>query len=313
MQRKIGENSLKKRIGILFDRLRWEEKELARQFEVRGVSAELIDAKTLALDLSSNHNDSLPEIVLERCVSFYRGFNLASTLEGRGITVLNSSRGLEICGNKLLTSQLLSKHNVLTPRTIVAFSAESALEAVERIGYPCVMKPIVGSWGRQVVPIRDRETAEALIEMREQRADSMNSIFYIQEMVKRPPRDIRCITVGSEIVTSVYRYAPENSWKTNVALGGHSEPCLLSAELEETLLCVAEAIEGENILGIDVMETQESRYVVHEVNGTVEFRGAQQASSQSIAGKIAEYVLRKIVSGKDPIGYDKSEVQISSV
>ena len=163
------------------------------------------------------------------------------------------------------------------------------MQAVDEIGFPCVMKPIVGSWGRQVVPIRDRETAEALIEMREMLNDSMQTIFYIQEMIKRPPRDIRCVAVGEEIVACVYRYASAENWKTNVALGGHSEPCKVTPELEETIMKTVKVV-GHGVLGIDLMEKSSSEFVVHEVNGTVEFKGAQSVTDQSIAGRIADYL-----------------------
>lgn len=279
-----------KSVGILFDRVRWEEKELARQLEIRGASYDMIDAKSQILSLDSSDLPSLPKKILNRCVSYYRGQNLTSIYEAHGIPVINSSSILEICGNKLLTSQVLAKNGIPTPKTVVAFSAESAMQAVESVGFPCVMKPIVGSWGRQVVPIRDRETAEAMIEMREQLSDSMQTIFYFQEMVKRPPRDIRCIAVGNEIVASVYRYAAADNWKTNVALGGHTEPCKITPELEETLLKTVKVI-GEGVLGIDLMETPDSDLVVHEVNGTVEFKGAQGSTQLSIAGRIADYLI----------------------
>ena len=278
-----------KSIGILFDRVRWEEKELGRQLEIRGVSYDMIDAKTQVLPLDRSDLPSLPRRILGRCVSFYRGLNLSSVFESHGIETINSSRILDVCGNKLLTSQILSKNGVPTPKTVVAFSAEAAMQAIEEVGFPCVMKPIVGSWGRQVVPIRDRETAEALIEMREQLSDSMQTIFYIQEMIKRPPRDIRCIAVGEEIIAAVYRYAPPENWKTNVALGGHSESCKVTPELEETILKTVKVI-GSGVLGIDLMERPDSELVVHEVNGTVEFKGAQSATDHSIAGRIVDYV-----------------------
>jgi [lysine-biosynthesis-protein LysW]---L-2-aminoadipate ligase len=281
--------SERKSIGILFDRVRWEEKELGRQLEIRGISYDMIDAKSQVLPLDDSKFLSLPQTVLGRCVSFYRGLNLSSIYEAHGLATINSSKILDICGNKLLTSQILARNGVPTPRTIVAFSSESAMQAVEQVGFPCVMKPIVGSWGRQVVPIRDRETAEALIEMREQQNDSMQTIYYFQEMIKRPPRDIRCITVGDEIVASVYRYASPENWKTNVALGGHSEPCKVTPELEETVLKTINVI-GHGVLGIDLMENPDTGLVVHEVNGTVEFKGAQSATGYSIAGRIIDYV-----------------------
>jgi [lysine-biosynthesis-protein LysW]---L-2-aminoadipate ligase len=281
---------LGKPIGILFDRIRWEEKELARQLELRGVPYDMIDAKSQVLPLDSEQFKDIPEKILNRCVSYYRGQNVTAIYESHGIPIVNSGNILEVCGNKLLTSQILAKNGIPTPKTVVAFSAESAMQAVEAIGFPCVMKPIVGSWGRQVVPIRDKETAEAMIEMKEQMNESMQTVFYFQEMIKRPPRDIRCIAVGDEIVASVYRYAAEDSWKTNVALGGHSEPCKVTPELEEILLRTVGVI-GLGVLGIDLMERAESDFVVHEVNGTVEFKGAQTATQNSIAGRMVDYLI----------------------
>jgi len=282
--------SERKAIGILFDRVRWEEKELGRQLEIKGLSYDMIDGKSQVLPLDDSDLTSLPQKILGRCVSFYRGLNLSSVYEAHGIETINSSKIMDVCGNKLLTSQILAKNGVPTPKTVVAFSSEAAMQAIDLVGFPCVMKPIVGSWGRQVVPIRDRETAEALIEMREQQNDSMQTIFYIQEMIKRPPRDIRCIAVGDEIVAAVYRYSSPENWKTNVALGGHSEPCKVTPELEETILKTVKVI-GAGVLGIDLMEKSDSELVVHEVNGTVEFKGAQAATEYSIAKRIIDYVV----------------------
>ena len=279
-----------KSVGILYDRVRWEEKELGRQLEIRGVPFDMVDAKAQVLALDSSKFSSAPRRMLIRCVSFYRGLNASTVYEAHGIETINSSEILDVCGNKLKTSQILAKKGVPTPRTIVAFSPEAAMQAVEEIGFPCVMKPIVGSWGRQVVPIRDRETAEAFIEMREQLNDSMQTIFYIQEMIKRPPRDIRCIAVGEEIVACVYRYAAADNWKTNVALGGHTEPCKVTPELEETVLKTVGVI-GKGVLGIDLMERSSSEFVVHEVNGTVEFKGAQTVTPNSIASRVVDYLL----------------------
>ncbi|MHB2036367.1 MAG: lysine biosynthesis protein LysX [Nitrososphaerales archaeon] len=285
----------KKSVGILFDRIRWEEKELGRQLEMRGSSYDMIDAKSQVLPLDDSNYSNLPEKILVRCVSFYRGLNVSSVYEAHGIKTINSARVLDLCGNKLRTSQILASHGIPTPKTVVAFSSESAMQAIETVGFPCVMKPIVGSWGRQVIAIRDRETAEAMIEMREQQSDSMQTIFYIQEMIKRPPRDIRCVVVGDEIVASIYRYSAPDNWKTNVSLGGHAETCKITPELEETVLKTAKVV-GQGVLGIDLMERSSSEFVVHEVNGTAEFKGAQMASTQSIAGRIIDYMLS--VDGK---------------
>ena len=269
--------------------MRWEEKEIARRLEERGAQVQMIDSKLQVLSLDEP-SMAVPPIVLERCLSFYRGLNIGSIFEAQGVQLINSTKVLDLCGNKLMTSLVLSRAGVPSPKTVVAFSAESAMQAIDSIGYPSVMKPVVGSWGRQVVPVRDRETAEALIELREQQGDSMQSIYYIQEMIKRPPRDIRCITVGESIVASAYRYASPDSWKTNVALGGRTETCPLTSELEDIVLKASKTI-GNGVLGVDVMERDSGELVVHEVNGTVEFKGAQSATKESIADKIAEYAM----------------------
>ena len=137
----------KKSVGILFDRIRWEEKELGRQLEMRGSSYDMIDAKSQVLALDDSNYSTLPKKILVRCVSFYRGLNVSSVYEAHGIKTINSARVLDLCGNKLRTSQILASHGVPTPRTVVAFSSESAMQAIETIGYPCVMKPIVGKLG----------------------------------------------------------------------------------------------------------------------------------------------------------------------
>lgn len=280
----------RKSVGILFDRIRWEEKEIGHQLDLKEASYDMIDAKTQVLPLDDSEFSTLPQKMLVRCVSFYRGLNIASVYEAHDIETINSSKILDICGNKLRTSQILAEHGIPTPKTAVAFSTESAMQAIEAIGFPCVMKPIVGSWGRQVVPIRDRETAEAMIEMREQQSDSMQTIYYIQEMIKRPPRDIRCVVVGDEIAACVYRYSAPENWKTNVALGGRTETCEITPELEETVLKTVKVI-GSGVLGVDLMERSSSEFVVHEVNGTVEFKGAQLATTHSIAKRIADYLV----------------------
>ena len=211
---------------------------------------------------------------LDPLCGFYRGLNASTVYEAHGIETINSSQILDVCGNKLKTSQILAKKGVPTPRTIVAFSPEAAMQAVEEIGYPCVMKPIVGS-GEAGGPDPGSRNRGSFHRNARNANDSMQTIFYIQEMIKRPPRDIRCIAVGEDIVACVYRYSSAENWKTNVALGGHTEPCKVTPELEETVMKTVDVI-GKGVLGIDLMERSSSEFVVHEVNGTVEFKGAKR-------------------------------------
>jgi [lysine-biosynthesis-protein LysW]--L-2-aminoadipate ligase len=292
---KIGENrsaELGHIISLIYDRVRWEEKILLEELKARDIETKFIDAKLLILDHQQSAKgirQDFGDAVLQRCISHFRGLHVAAFLEGKNLRVVNAYRTGENCGNKLLTTSLLIKAGVPTPRTKICFSQESALEAIEDLGYPVVLKPVVGSWGRLVIAIKNREMARSVIEMRGQMEGLLSQIYYLQEMVKRPPRDIRCIVAGDNVVTAVYRYAPPDDWRTNVAVGGKTGPCPITVELRENVLRAAEAV-GGGVLGVDLMEGPEG-LVVHEVNNTVEFRGATTASSTNIPKAIIDYVV----------------------
>src|SRR3972149_8650281 len=278
--------------GLIYDRIRWEEKSLTQTAKKKGARVVTIDAKMLTLDSSAKSKEVQKEfgdVVLQRCISYFRGQHVTAYLEFKGLTVINKHRVGEICGNKYLTTLALEKARVPTPRTMFAFTADSAKEAVEKLGYPAVLKPVVGSWGRGVAPLKDRDTASPIIELREEMTGALNQIYYIQEMIKRPPRDIRTIVVGDRVVAAAYRYAPPQVWRTNVARGGKTAPCKITKELEEMALMAADAV-GGGVLGVDAMESPDG-LVIHEVNNTVEFKGASQVNETNIPEAIVNHVL----------------------
>ncbi|MEM1993970.1 MAG: lysine biosynthesis protein LysX [Nitrososphaerales archaeon] len=280
-------------LTLLYDRIRWDEKELLKSARSKGIDVKEVDVKNVIFNLNESRTSEVyGEVVLQRCISHTRGTYASACLESKGLRVLNKASVSEVCGNKLWTTLMLIQAGVPTPKTAITFTPESALKAAEEIGYPVVLKPLVGSWGRMVVALRDKEEAEAVIELRSQLNGPLNQIFYVQEKVKRPPRDIRCIVIGERLVAAVYRVAAAGEWRTNVARGGTTEPCPISKELEEIALKAAEAV-GGGVLGVDMMESPNG-LLVHEVNSTVEFRGAQSASSVSIADAIIDYALELI-------------------
>lgn len=246
-----------------------------------------MDAKALAFEIPRRHSE-LADVVLNRCISHYRSLFLSEALEGAGLSVINRHAVAEVCSNKLATSIALSNSGVPTPRTYLALSAESAEAAAEALGYPLVLKPFTGSWGRMVTIVRDRETLLALAEFKEELANPAEHMYYLQEFIKRPPRDIRAIVAGEEIVASVHRYAPEGEWRTNVARGGTSKAFEPDNALKEIVLKAAHAV-GGGILGVDAMEA-DGGYMVHEVNNTVEFRGAQSAVETDIPSHLIRFV-----------------------
>ena len=253
-----------------------------------GLDASLVDVKSLVFELPKRRSE-FGDIVLQRCISHYRSSILTQTLEGVGLKVINSFAVAETCSNKLATSIALANAKVPTPRTFLALTSEAAEAAAEKLGYPLVMKPFTGSWGRMVTVVRDRATLQSLIEFKEELANPMEQhMYYLQEYIRRPPRDIRAIVAGDTIVACVHRIAPKGEWRTNVARGAISKSFKPDSELKEIILKAAKAV-GEGILGVDAMEP-ESGYLVHEVNNTVEFKGAQSAVDTDIPAQLIKYV-----------------------
>ncbi len=227
--------------------------------------------------------------MLQRCISHYRSSLLTQMLEGSGLKVINSFAVAETCSNKLATSLALANAGVPTPRTFLALTSAAAEEAAEKLGFPFVLKPFTGSWGRMVTVVRDRATLQSLIEYKEELANPQEQhMYYLQEYIRRPPRDIRAIVAGDSIVACVHRIAPQDEWRTNVARGAVSKAFKPDSELKEIIHKAADAV-GGGILGVDAMEP-ESGYIVHEVNNTVEFKGAQSAVETDIPAQLIKYV-----------------------
>ena len=279
-------------VSIICDKVRFEEKTLYEKTQSKGIKSKIVDAKTLTIGTYSKTKDFLlGDVILQRSVSYYRGLYLTACLEFLGFKVINRFEVGQICGNKLITSIKLAQNKIPSPKTQFAFSAESALESIKKTGFPVVLKPIVGSWGRGIYPLRDAETASMIVEMREEDDSPLSRIYYIQEMVDRPPRDIRCIVIGDQAVTAIYRYSSQSEWRTNVARGGNVELAPITKEMEDLALRAAKAV-GGGILGVDMMEDKNRGLVVHEVNNTVEFRGAASVSKADIPNEMIDYAIK---------------------
>lgn len=287
------------RIGMLCSRIRVEEKLLIQSFAERGVAIERIDDGEIMFDLNAlqagRGADQFPEIILERSLHHSRALYALKVFNDAGIPTINSYQTALLCGDKFLTTQALLRAGVPSPRCLLAFTPESALQAIEELGYPAVLKPVIGSWGRLVSKVNDREAAEALLEHRETLGNYQHAIFYVQEYVpKAQGRDIRAFVVGGECIAAIYRTSEH--WITNTARGGQASNCQVTAELAEICVRSAAAVEGD-VVAIDLLETGEGRLLVNEVNYTMEFRNSISTTGVDIPGRIAEFVLERAAAG----------------
>jgi [lysine-biosynthesis-protein LysW]---L-2-aminoadipate ligase len=286
MTGKQGANMI--RIGFLYTRLRAEEKYLLEELEKHpDVEVVRINDGDTFFDIS--HLPEPVDVLFERSISYSRGLYISRIFEAHGVPVVNSSVVAERCGDKYVTSQILAKNGIPTPRVLMAFDEESALRAIEAMGYPCVLKPVVGSWGRLLAKVENREMAESLIEHKATLGVN-HQVFYIQEYINKPGRDIRAFVVGDEAICAIYRTS--ENWITNTARGGVATNCPVTDEIAELCQRAARAV-GGGLLALDLFET-ENGLTINEINHTMEFRNSITTTGVDIPQKMVEYVLANV-------------------
>ena len=277
------------RVGFLYTRLRAEEKYLLDEFEKRpGVEIVRINDGDHYFDI--NQLPAQVNVLFERSVSYSRGLYISRIFEAHGVPVVNPSVVAERCGDKYITSQILAKNGIPTPRVLMAFDEESALNAVEAMGYPCVLKPVVGSWGRLLAKVDNRHMAESLIEHKATLGVN-HQVFYIQEYINKPGRDIRAFVIGDQCIGAIYRSS--EGWITNTARGGVATNCPVTDEIAELCHRAARAV-GGGLLALDLFET-ENGFTINEINHTMEFRNSITTTGVNIPQKMVEYVLAQAV------------------
>jgi len=276
------------KIGVLYSRVRVEEKWIFAALEKRGIDYDRLDDRAVHFDLENPAPWRSYDAILERSISYTSGLYALRILNAFGVTTVNTAAVADACGDKLTTSTLLAKAGLPQPRNVVAFTPESALAALEELGYPAVVKPVVGSWGRLLAKINDRDAAEAIFEHKATLGSTQHQVFYVQEFINKPGRDIRAIVIGGRVLTAMYRKSEH--WITNTARGGEGELCPVTPEIESICLRSAQAM-GGGVLAIDLVEHPERGYLINEVNHTMEFHTMQPLSGIDVAGEIVEYAM----------------------
>jgi [lysine-biosynthesis-protein LysW]---L-2-aminoadipate ligase len=276
------------KIGVLYTRVRVEEKWLFEALEKRGVVYDRLDDRQVMFNLSDPGAWRQYDAVLERSLSYGRGFYAVTILNGWGIPTVNNAQVSATCGDKLATSCALQANGIPQPWVSLAFTPESALEIIEEMGYPVVLKPVIGSWGRLVSKVNDREAAEALLEHREVLGNYQQQIYYIQEYIRKPGRDLRAFVVGDETIAAIYRTSP--NWITNTARGGIATNCPVTPELNELCISAAKAV-GGGVLAIDILENPDRGLLVNEINHTMEFHSSVSTTGVDIPGRVIDFTL----------------------
>ncbi len=287
------------RIALLVTHIRAEEKLLISAFAERGVQPDIILDRDFNFDLTAGSDQLAPsgqpwsayDLVVERCVSTSRGLYALAVLNSWGILTVNSYQTALICSDKVQTTLALHQAGVPQPATQLAFEPDTALQAIERVAYPAVMKPVTGSWGRLLSRITDRDAAEAVIEHRQVLGSYNHHVYYVQQYVDKPGRDIRAFVVGDQTLCAIYRSSPH--WITNTARGGEASNCPVTLELDELCQRAAKAV-GGGVLALDLLEDADGRILLNEINHTMEFRNSSVPTGINIPLVVVDHMLSRI-------------------
>jgi len=342
-------------IGLLYSRIRRDEKLLLSELRDRGHEVRKVDVRdttfgvgaagdstavgdagddtenetTDAGDDTEEATDATSalagcDVVLDRCLATSRSMYTTRFAEAYDLPVVNDPATARVCADKVETSLALAEAGIPTPETRVAFDTESALAAVESFGYPCVLKPVVGSWGRLMAKLEGRAAAEAVLEHKATLGHYEHKVFYVQNFVEKPGRDLRVLVCGTEPVAAMSRSG--DHWLTNAKQGADTAAFELDDRAAELATAAAEAV-GGGLLGVDLMEVgaaedadavdsdadpagsdadpadsdadpadsdadaeTESRYTVHEVNHTVEFKALNDAVGRDVPATVVDWL-----------------------
>ena len=276
------------KIAVFYSRKRVEEKLITAALDDRGVDWERVDPRAVTFEIGNTTVERYGAALI-RCLSHTNAYYITRWLESLGVPAISPHKTVATCGDKYLTSTALVEAGVPSPRILMAMSPEAALDAIEAMGYPVVLKPLFGSWGRLLARVNDRDAAEALLEHKSTLGGYQHNVVYIQEYIEKPGRDIRTMVVGDDVIYAIYRQSEH--WITNTARGGEPVVCPMTDEIEHWSREAAKAVGGGTV-SVDLFETLDERILVNEVNHAPEFHGASEVVNVDIAGKIVDYVLK---------------------
>jgi [lysine-biosynthesis-protein LysW]--L-2-aminoadipate ligase len=280
-------------VGILYSRIRRDEKLLLNELRGRDHEITKVDVRKQRFNIADPPEALVDvDILVDRCLATSRSLYATQFAEAYGIPVVNGAGTAEVCANKVKNSLALQKAGVPTPNTDVAFTKDAALESIEAFGYPCVLKPVIGSWGRLMAKIESRSAAEAILEHKETLGHYEHKVFYIQEFVDKPGRDMRVVAVDGEPIAGMVRSS--DHWLTNAAKGAETAEVETTDEMRDLVETASDAV-GGGLLGIDLMETgvesgEPSDLTVHEVNHTVEFKALNEVTDVDVPARVVDWL-----------------------
>lgn len=273
-------------VGLLHTGIRGDEKLLIKAAKLQKINLEIFDLRKLILDPTKSKAFENIDVMLDRCVSNFKGMQAIRFFEEIDMPVVNRFAVASLCENKFTTTSRLIAKKIPAVKAILVFGEKEAKQAVKLLGgYPVVIKSTHGSWGRLMAKVSDDESLEAIIEHKLTLGSPLHHAFYIQKFIEKSGKDIRAFVIDGKTICAIYRNSPH--WITNTARGGKATNCRVTKELVDLCEKTSRAI-GGGVLAMDIFETEEG-FKVNEVNHTIEFKNSEQPTGVSISGEILKY------------------------
>jgi RimK family alpha-L-glutamate ligase len=289
------------RIALFVDQPEGHARRLVKAFATRGVEALPLSLSRCGFRTGRGHGlilpgfeTALPDGAFVRQIaagSFEQvtmRLGLLHALRELGLPVYNDARVIERCVDKSMTSFLLHRRNIPTPRTWAVESADEARKIVRaeaRAGRPLVLKPLFGSQGRGLRLVGGVDALPP--------AEEMANVFYLQRYVAGPAagwRDWRVFVVGARAVAAMIRHGVE--WRTNAAQGARCEGVPATGEIAELAVAAAGAV-GAGYAGVDIIADARGRLLVLEINSMPAWKALQQVTRTDIADALVDDFLSR--------------------
>lgn len=268
-------------VGVLSLHTSKETKAILNAVEDLGHDTEWLRAENTSISVTDGSVVLEPEVdvianrmLLSNTEQPAEELGLANTF-AQLVPTLNEPSTVLTAIHKLSTATTLAANDVRTPDVTLALSGEQLNAARDRYGEEAVYKTAIGTHGGGTWKVGPNDPINAKVG---------NRYAFLQELIDREDtrhRDVRVYVVGGEIISAMYRYAPDNDWRTNVALGGSVEDATddLPEEARDMARRAADAI-GLDYAGVDLVEGDEGWFVL-EVNPTAGFKGLYEATQSA--------------------------------
>jgi len=280
----------------------FETQTLVKRFNENKIQSAIYQPKNFDIITSRKSHKSiryqgnridLPDAVLVRTGAGTNYFTLAllRQLENFDIPIINNSQSILHSRDKMISSQILARAKLPTPRTMLVSHPVNVDIVEQEIGFPCVVKLVTGSQGKGVYLCKDKDMFVNFMDL----TDNLKSkkTLIIQEFVNSGELfDLRVWVIGGKTITAMKRTPPTGDFKANITRGGLGEPFELNNEISELARKTAQAFDLD-ITGVDLLFNGE-KYLVCEANSSPGFEGIDRYCGTDMGEEIVKYVRKRL-------------------